>query len=102
MMRFTPLLCPTCRKPARGTVERLAGVALLTEPDADDRVEYTGSTEVWWDEQRSVTDRRGRIRVICPTGHEWWATFQEYSYELVETSAAAPAPAEDPARGPSA
>lgn len=73
MMRFTPLTCPTCQAPAHGTVERLAGVALLTEPDEKGRVDYAGSTEIWWDEQRSVTDKRGRVRLICPAGHEWWA-----------------------------
>jgi len=99
MIRFTPLICPTCQAPARGTVERLTGVALLSEPDADGRVEYTGWTDVWWDEQRSVTDKRGRVRLICHAGHEWWAEIQEYSYELVETSAGPTASREPGGRG---
>lgn len=91
MMRFTPLHCPTCQARARGTVERLTGVALLTEPDEEGRVEYAGQTDVWWDEQQSVTDKRGRVRVICPAGHEWRAQMQEYAYEVVEAPAASPA-----------
>lgn len=88
MMRLTPLLCPTCQAPARGTVERLAGVALFTEPDEEGRVEYDGYTDVWWDGQETVTDRRGRVQLICSAGHEWWAKLEEYAYEVVEAPAA--------------
>lgn len=54
---------------ARGTVETISGVA---EFDAlDDRlVTYSGYTDVWWGEQRTVTDDGGNARPVCTNGHD--------------------------------
>ena len=69
-MRFQTLNCPTCGEQARGTVERMAGAALLThQPDGSS--EYEGTTDIWWDEQRTQIDAEGRWELICIEGHQW-------------------------------
>lgn len=64
--------CPKCGEPATGTVETVGARADLT---IDDKgvAWYTGSTEVWWEEQRTRRDAHGRLRLICYQGHEWWS-----------------------------
>lgn len=70
----------------RGTLERLAGVALGTVSRADDgtvAIEYTGGTEIYWDEQRTVTREgpSGMEQVfIDENGCEWLES------DLVEAS----------------
>jgi hypothetical protein len=64
------LTCATCGEPIRGSVERLNGCALL-DVDPSGAAEYAGETDVWWDEQRSVSRDPRRLVVICPNAHEW-------------------------------
>ncbi len=55
---------------ARGTLETLRGVAeFVATPDGS--IEYTGYTNLWWDEQRTVVDEGGYARLVCPEGHDW-------------------------------
>ena len=74
-MRFDPITCPehACGETARGTLERLSGVALL-DVHQDGTADYAGDTEIFWDEQRSVRDEQGKVTLICPNGHDWNAT----------------------------
>jgi hypothetical protein len=37
----------------------------------DGSFEYTGRTDLWYDEQKTQADDQGRIRLICDNGHEW-------------------------------
>ncbi len=71
-MRFSPIRCPECGQTARGTVEVLAGCAEF-EVRGDGEAVYSGYTEVWWDEQRSERNEAGRVHLVCPSGHDWWA-----------------------------
>ena len=71
-MRLEPLFCPECGEMARGTLETVSGVAEF-ELAQDGAVEYTGYTDVWWDEQRTLADEGGNIRLVCPKGHDWAA-----------------------------
>ncbi len=71
-MRFAPLPCPECGAMARGTLETIPGLAEFA-PAADGSIEYTGYTNVWWDEQRTVVDEGGYVRLACPNGHDWAA-----------------------------
>jgi len=73
-LTIEPIRCPQCGELPRGTVEQLGGVALLGEPDHHGRVHYTGSTDVWWEEQRTQKDEQGRAILICDQGHEWPAS----------------------------
>ncbi len=44
--------------PAIGTVERLSGVAkFLTVEARDCEATYEGTTEIWWDDQRTAFGR---------------------------------------------
>jgi hypothetical protein len=72
-MKFDKPKCPQCGAPPRGTIDRLQGCAELNEPDENGEFEYSGSTEVWWDEQRSIIDMKGRVALICHEGHEWFS-----------------------------
>ena len=67
-----PLFCPECGEMARGSLETVAGVAEF-ELAPDGAVRYTGYTDVWWDEQRTVADEGGNVRLVCPQGHDWAA-----------------------------
>jgi hypothetical protein len=78
-MKLHKPTCPECGEPARGTVERLCGCAEFAgEPGPDTPVEYSGWTEIWWDEQRTVHQKKGAPEgpdnlplVCCPNGHSW-------------------------------
>ena len=74
LMIFSKPDCPICSEKARGTVETLSACALLTfgNPPSN-AAQYFGQTDVWWDEQKPATNRRGQWRLICPSGHEWWS-----------------------------
>ncbi len=81
-MKVHQMLCPECGEPARGTVEPLSVVAEFAgEPQTGDDVEYSGSTEVWWDEQRTVheevnlADGPAKLPLVCcHNGHAWPTT----------------------------
>ena len=61
--------CPECGERPRGTIEELKGVAEFKD---DPDLEYSGHTEIWWDEQRSVRTPDGKVILICSEcGHEW-------------------------------
>ncbi len=75
-MKLETRACPECMAPARGTVERLAGVAEFTE-QRHGSVEYSGYTDVWWDESETVRDDAGRLQLICPSGHTWFSQVEE-------------------------
>lgn len=63
--------CPTCGGPATGTIETVSGLALLTLPDENGVCDYEGETKIWWDEQRTIYDDKGRAKLVCHQGHEW-------------------------------
>lgn len=72
-MKFATMNCPDCGEPARGTVETVSGAALLSNPQLDGSVEYSGETDIWWDEQRTVRDPMGRVQLVCRNGHDWFS-----------------------------
>jgi hypothetical protein len=71
--------CPECGEPAHGTVERLTGYAqFASQPGPDVAIEYSGWTEIWWDEQRTIHQKDDAPEapdnlplVCCPNGHTW-------------------------------
>lgn len=74
-MKFKRLNCPQCGDPAEGTVERLAGVSLFSEPDEHGAVEYEGETRIWWDEQKTARTPSGRVYLFCGhCGVDWQTT----------------------------
>lgn len=90
--KIQPSKCQTCGKTLRGTVEQIVGCAGLFEIEGQPgEFEYVGGTEVWWDEggpQRERPDDpqdEGRYRVMCPSGHEWWATLVDVEEEKERT-----------------
>ena len=74
-MRFDPLFCPECGEMARGTLETVTGVAEFDIAD-DGSVTYSGYTDVWWEEQHTVEDEGGNVRLVCHCGHDWSARIQ--------------------------
>ena len=77
-MKLHKPLCPECGEPAHGTVERLSGYAQFTPLKEDGSTEYSGWTEIWWDEQRTVHQKEDGPEgpdnlplVVCPNGHDW-------------------------------
>ncbi len=75
-MRFNPSKCPQCGQLAKGTLETIPGLALLMF-DEDGNAEYAGGTDVCWDGQQTIRDEQGRVRLMCPDGHEWPAVTGE-------------------------
>lgn len=79
-MRIWIAICPECGEAARGTIDKLKGCAEFGEisPVAGGpaTTEYSGNTEVWWDEQRTIMNKAGKSLVICPNGHEWYTTIE--------------------------
>lgn len=75
-MTFDKPRCPKCGKPPEGTVDTLHGLARLTEPDEDGSFEYSGTTDVWWDEQRTIRDKKGRVLLMCEDTHEWFSKME--------------------------
>ncbi len=75
-MKFDSLHCPECGEPARGTIDVIHGCALFAEPDENERVDYAGETDVWWEEQTTIAIGN-RLRLICPHAHEWWGALIE-------------------------
>lgn len=74
-MRFTPetCRCPDCGDPPRGTVDLIPGVALFGGEE-DGEYDYSGTTDVCWDGQYTVTlpdDPPESLRLVCRAGHEW-------------------------------
>jgi hypothetical protein len=70
--------CPECGELAIGTVERLSGRAEFTPLRSDGTTEYSGWTEVWWDEQRTAHQDDTQPEsptnlplVCCDNGHSW-------------------------------
>ena len=68
--------CPECNSPARGTVETLPACAEF-ERGAEGTPEYSGWTEVLWDEQKTNRDREGRVELICDNRHRWFSNIEE-------------------------
>lgn len=89
-MKLNIPFCPECGEPARGTVERLSGVATFDcEPTGrDQHVEYSSSTEIWWDEQKTVHQQVGsdNLPLVCCSGGHSWPTAIEWTSELVTHS----------------
>ena len=84
-MRLRTPFCPECGEPANGTVERLAGRAEFDGvPGPGIDVDFSGSTDIWWDGQRTALERDGepegpsnRPLVCCANGHEWPTAIDE-------------------------
>lgn len=72
-MTFKTLNCPTCDEPAKGTYDRIPGIALFSTPDEDGSVDYEGETEIDWDGQITVTNKKGESLLICPNCHIWYS-----------------------------
>ena len=77
-MRFIPDRCPECGEEIEGAVETLVGVAIL-QAIGSGNYEYEGTTKLWWDEQKTVHDKQGRVLLVCVNSHEWYAKRQEGS-----------------------
>src|SRR5581483_66905 len=85
-MRLAPIECPECGEQARGSIEYVAGCAEFEFRD-DGTAVYAGHTDIWWDEQKTVYDRKGRMQVVCSQGHAWWADCVETAHQLAAAEA---------------
>ena len=74
-MKFQQPQCPECGQDPTGTVENIPGLAQLTRNE-DGSFDYTGDTEMWWDEGETRTDDQGRVLLLCPDNHDWWSEVQ--------------------------
>ncbi len=77
-MRLHQPVCPVCGELAIGTIERLSGRAEFASVAADGTAEYSGQTQVWWEEQKTALQNDSAPEsgenlplVICPNAHEW-------------------------------
>ena len=56
----------------RGTLETITGCALISFND-DGSWDYDGETDVWWDEQRTLT-KDGEDLFVDEAGYSWKAS----------------------------
>jgi len=77
-MRFAKPYNPKTGRPAIGTCETIPGVALIVF-NRDGSADYAGETKVNWNEQRPITDRKGRVRLIDRDGRTWLSRMIEDS-----------------------
>ena len=68
--------CPECKSPARGTVETIPACAEF-ERCSRGIAEYSGETEISWDEQETNRDSKGRVELVCENGHQWFSKMCE-------------------------
>lgn len=67
----TKPLCPTCGKPAIGTLERLEAIARFDDGQTGPEYTYSGFTDVLWDSQKTVRGPGGAPIFICEKWHQW-------------------------------
>jgi hypothetical protein len=65
------LQCPECGGGIAGSLDVLHGRAEMFRADDEGTFEFSGSTEMFYDEQRNVATEPGTLRVMCPKAHEW-------------------------------
>jgi hypothetical protein len=75
-MKFDKPKCPQCGAPPRGTIDRLQGCAELSDADEAGEFEYSGTTNVWWDGQRTIRDKKNRVLLMCEDAHEWFSKME--------------------------
>lgn len=63
-MRFNPDKCPECGADILGTVDRVPARAELVRAD-NGEYEWSGHTELFYDNQQSEADEQGRVLVEC-------------------------------------
>ncbi|HVR12096.1 MAG TPA: hypothetical protein VMW75_28910 [Thermoanaerobaculia bacterium] len=77
-MLFEKPSCPECGALARGTLEHLEGIALLTFDDSRKSAAYDGQTEILWDTQRTVTPQTDHLSLVCHCGATWLSTVRHH------------------------
>lgn len=74
-MKLETPKCPACQQLAECTLERFVhdgSADLLVSPTG--AASWGGDTEVPWESQRTIVNRRGEVAVGCHAGHWWWTT----------------------------
>ena len=70
-MKLSIPICPKCGERAIGSLEQLYGIATFSHFE-NGIVENSGSTDINWNGQRTVTDdKTGDPILVCINGHEW-------------------------------
>lgn len=69
-MRWEIENCPKCGGEVVGTLEKLNGMATVSRVDETSEFEWTGYTEVFWDDQCTVM-KGDREILICEEWHTW-------------------------------
>lgn len=70
--------CPDCGLEAEGTLETIYGIACFSKIPETNEYEYTGSTDVNWDSQRTVDEPAGFV-LVCRNGHQWASKIEGHS-----------------------
>lgn len=69
-MKLVTPNCPHCKVPAVKSHETIPGAAGISiEPDGS--FDFTGGTDVWWDDQTTNVDAKGRMTLECDCGRTW-------------------------------
>ena len=72
-MKLSPSRCPTCGDLASSTVDKIFAHANI-EHFGGSVFENTGETEVIWDTQENISQKRDKVTVVCANHHEWEAS----------------------------
>jgi hypothetical protein len=98
-MKFDVPRCPVCDELAKGTLESVPGMALLMFNEQGE-AEYLGETEIFWNDQVTRFDRRGRVTLLCTNGHEWRSPRHEGTEPQPQTAENCPVCKKQPLRFP--
>ncbi|CAG0952264.1 hypothetical protein PLCT2_00264 [Planctomycetaceae bacterium] len=75
--KFDPPKHPKLDTMPRGTVEKVRGCAVFIDAGDAGVLDWGGETDVWWDEQKTVRSKSGKVQLIDHKGNTWWATMTE-------------------------
>lgn len=76
MEQLTTIACPKCESDRVGSVEQLQGIAYVDGICEEGSLNYTGQTEIDWNNQKSqYREQNGVLQVLMgcwQCSHEWW------------------------------
>jgi hypothetical protein len=72
-MKLEKPLCPVCTMPAEGAVDIVPGVAYFEDSDDPSVREFSGYSNMWWEESQTKENEKGEVLLVCPNGHDWFS-----------------------------
>jgi len=75
-LKFSVPKCPECGGIAVGVKDLIPGLAGIVFEEDGETAEYSGGTDMWWDDQYTPEDENGEVQLRCDEDH-WWDSKME-------------------------